>query len=100
MQAEVHPTPGKHTGGLYESGGRGWVSMPPEDGEKALKPCDWNDLLLSAHTNHIVTTMNGVKTVDFTDPSFQFTEGVIGLQIHTGGRVKVRWKDLYVRETN
>jgi len=100
MQVEVDPTPGKHTGGLYESGGRGWVSMPSEDGEKALKPGDWNDLLVSAHGNHIVTTLNGVKTVDFTDPSPKFTEGVIGLQIHTGGGVKVRWKDLYVRETN
>jgi hypothetical protein len=100
MQVEVDPTPGKHTGGLYESGGRGWVRMPSEDGEKALKPGDWNDLLVSAHGNHIVTTLNGAKAVDFTDPSRKFTEGVIGLQIHTGGGVKVKWKDLYVRETN
>ena len=76
------------------------MSMTSEDGEKALKPGDWNDLLVSAHGNHIVTTLNGAKAVDFTDPSRKFTEGVIGLQIHTGGGVKVRWKDLYVRETN
>lgn len=100
MQVEVDPTPGKHTGGLYESGGRGWVRMPSEDGEKALKPGDWNDLLVSAHGNHIFTTLNGVKTMDFTDPSPKSTEGVIGLQIHTGGEVKVRWTDLYVRATN
>jgi len=30
---EVDPTPGKNTGGLYESGGHGWVSMPSEMGE-------------------------------------------------------------------
>jgi len=28
MQVEVDPSPGKHTGGLYESAGRQWVAMP------------------------------------------------------------------------
>src|SRR5215472_10927818 len=33
MQVEVDPSVGKHTGGLYESGGRGCVAMPTEAGE-------------------------------------------------------------------
>ena len=32
MQVEVDPSVGKHTGGLYESGGRGWVKMPTPEG--------------------------------------------------------------------
>jgi hypothetical protein len=36
--------------------------------------------------------------VDYEDPSPKFTDGVIGLQIHTGGGVKMRWKDIYVKE--
>jgi len=98
IQVEVDPSVGKHTGGLYESGGRGWVAMPTEAGEKALKPGTWNDLEVSAHGNHIVTQLNGVKIVDFTDSAQKFTEGVVGLQIHTGGGVKMRWKDIYIRE--
>jgi len=98
MQVEVDPNVGKHTGGLYESGGRGWVSLPTEAGEKALKPGGWNDLYVSAHGNHIVTQLNGIKIVDFTDSVPKFTDGVIGLQIHTGGGVKIRWKEIYVRE--
>jgi len=98
MQVEVDPTLGKHTGGLYESGGRGWVSMPSEEAEKALKTGAWNDLEVQATSNHIVTILNGTKMVDFTDPSPKFTEGVIALQIHTGGGVKVRWKDIEIRE--
>jgi hypothetical protein len=98
IQVEVDPSVGKHTGGLYESGGRGWVAMPTEAGEKALKPGTWNDLEVSAHGNHIVTQLNGVKIVDFTDSAQRFNEGVIGLQIHTGGGVKMRWKDIYIRE--
>lgn len=98
MQVEVDPSVGKHTGGLYESGGRGWVATPTEDGEKALKPGDWNDLEISAHANHIVAKLNGKKIVDLTDPHQKFSEGVIGLQIHTGGGVKMRWKDISIRE--
>jgi len=98
MQVEVDPSVGKHTGGLYESGGRGWVAMPNEAGEKALKPGQWNDLQVSMHGNHIVTQVNGTKVVDFTDPAPKFSEGVIGLQIHTGGGVKMRWKDISIQE--
>ena len=98
MQVEVDPSPGKHTGGLYESGGRGWVAQPTPEGEKALKPADWNDLEVSVHGAHIVTQLNGAKVVDFTDSAPKFTDGVIGLQIHTGGGVKVRWKDISIKE--
>jgi len=97
MQVEVDPNVGQHTGGLYESGGRGWVAQPTPEAEKALKPGQWNLLEVSAIGNHIVTHLNGVQMVDFTDPTPKFTEGVIGLQIHTGGGVEMRWKDIEVQ---
>jgi 3-keto-disaccharide hydrolase len=99
MQAEVDPSVGHHTGGLYESGGRGWVAQPTPEGEKALKPGKWNLLEISAHGNHIVTRLNGVQIVDFTDPAPKFIDGVIGLQIHTGGGVRVRWKNIEIQDT-
>ncbi len=98
MQVEVDPGKGKHTGGLYESGGRGWVAMPTAEGESALKPGEWNDLEVSVHGSHITTHGNGVKVVDYTDPAPKFTDGVIALQIHTGGGVKMRWKDIAIKE--
>lgn len=98
MQVEVDPSVGNHTGGLYESGGRGWVIMPTAQGEQALKPGEWNDLEVSVHGNHIVTHLNGVQIVDYTDATPKFTDGVIGLQIHTGGGVRMRWKDIYIRQ--
>jgi hypothetical protein len=98
MQVEVDPNEGKHTGGLYESGGRGWVKMPTAEGERALKPGEWNELDVSVQGNHIVTELNGVKIVDYTDPAPKFTSGMIGLQIHTGGGVKMRWKEIFVQE--
>jgi hypothetical protein len=98
MQVEVDPSVGNHTGGLYESGGRGWLAQPTAEGEKALKAGEWNDLYVSADGPHIVTKLNEVTIVDFTDPKPRFTDGVIGLQIHTGGGVKMRWKDIVIRE--
>ena len=98
MQVEVDPSVGKHTGGLYESGGRGWVAMPTAEGEKALKPGEWNDLEVSARGSHIVTRVNGFGVSDFTDTAPKFTDGVIGLQIHTGGGVRMRWKEIFIQE--
>src|SRR5262249_11672408 len=100
MQVEVDPSVGNHTGGLYESGGRGWVIQPAAEGERALKPGQWNQLEISVHGKHIVTRLNGVQEVDYTDVTPRFTDGVIALQIHTGGGVKMRWKDIYIQETN
>jgi len=99
MQVEVDPNVGKHTGGLYESGGRAWIVRPTADGEQALKPGEWNLLEISVHGNHIVTRLNGVQIVDFTDPAPRYTDGVIGLQLHTGGGVKMRWKDIEIQGT-
>ena len=98
MQVEVDPNMGKHTGGPYESGGRGWVEQPTPEGEQVLKPGNWNELEVSVHGTHIVTQLNGAKIVDFTDPAPKFADGVIGLQINTGGGVKMRWKDISIRE--
>jgi len=98
MQVEVDPNVEKHTGGLYESGGRGWVMMPTPEGERALKPGQWNELEASVRGNHIVTRLNGVKVTDYVDPAPKFTDGVIALQIHTGGGVKMRWKNILIQE--
>lgn len=98
MQVEVDPGKGKHTGGLYESGGRGWVAMPTAEGENALKPGEWNELKVSVQGPQITTYLNGVRVVDYTDPAPKFADGVIGLQIHTGGGVKMRWKEIEIKE--
>lgn len=96
MQVEVDPS--RHTGGLYESGGRGWVALPTPEGERVIKPNDWNDLEVSVRGDHCVTRLNGVQIIDYQDPAPKFAQGVIALQLHTGGGVKIRWKDLYIQE--
>ena len=42
-QAEVAP-PGFHTGGIYESYGRGWLIQPDSGADQSLRMGDWNQL--------------------------------------------------------
>ena len=98
VQVEVDPHPGMHTGGLYEAGGRGWLIKPDEAGEKAMKVGEWNDVQYSVIGSHVVTLVNGQKIVDYSDPTPKYTNGVIALQLHSGGQGKIRFKDLFVRE--
>jgi 3-keto-disaccharide hydrolase len=98
VQVEVDPRPKMHTGGLYETGGRNWLVWPNPEGEQAMKVGDWNDVQFSVRGNHIVTYVNGVKALDYTDPSPKYSDGVIALQLHAGGEGKMRFKDLYLRE--
>jgi 3-keto-disaccharide hydrolase len=100
VQVEVDPRPGMHTGGLYETGGRNWIVWPNPEGEKAMKVGEWNDIQFSVQGNHIVTWVNGVKALDYTDPAPKYSDGVIALQLHAGGEGKMRFKDLLVHELN
>ncbi len=94
-QVEVDPS--RHTGGIYESGGRQWIALPNEEGEHAIKPFEWNELEIAAEGKHIVTRLNGVQIVDYYDPAPVFFDGVIGLQLHSGGGGKIHWKDIEIK---
>ena len=97
VQVEVDPRPNMHTGGLYETGGRSWIVWPNPEGEKAMKVGDWNDVRFSVRGNHIMTWVNGVLALDYTDPAPKFSDGIIALQLHSGGEGRMRFKDLQIR---
>lgn len=98
VQVEVDPRPDRHTGGLYETGGRQWIVWPNAEAEKAMKVGDWNDVRFSVRGNRIMTWVNGVLALDYTDPSPKFADGIIALQLHSGGEGRMRFKDLALRE--
>jgi hypothetical protein len=97
IQAEVDPTPGNHTGGLYESGRRGWLVLPSDLAEMVMNPDDWNEIQVTCVGNRILTHVNGYRAVDYMNETPMFQEGPLALQIHSGGGVKLLWKDIYVR---
>ena len=96
-QVEVAP-PMHSTGGIYESYGRGWLVKPTEEGEKALKATDWNHMRNKADGYVVTSWLNGKQMVSLKDEKIGQGKGFIALQIHDGGGIKVRWKDICVKQ--
>jgi len=96
-QVEVAPT-GLHTGGVYESYGRGWLIKPDPKNEKVLEEGEWNKLKIKVQGAKLTSWLNGTKMVDFNDEKIGMGEGGIVLQIHSGGDVKVSWKNIKIKE--
>ncbi len=78
-------------GKLYEESGRGLLAE--EGGERFVKVNDWNEYVVEAVGSHVRTWINGHKCVDIDDPKIS-KRGMFGLQIHAGGPMEVRFKDL------
>lgn len=96
-QAEVAP-PGSYTGGIYESYGRGWLIQPAPEKEKYLKPNAWNEMKIRVQGNDVTTWLNGEEMIHLSDIEIGKSNGKIALQIHDGGNVKVRWRNIVLRK--
>ena len=95
-QVEVAP-PGKNSGGIYESYGRGWLIKPKPEKDKALKMGDWNKMKIKVEGDKVITWINGTQMISLTDQKLGDGKGSIALQIHSGGGIKVKWRNLKVR---
>ncbi|SHG62653.1 protein of unknown function [Fodinibius roseus] len=99
-QVEVAP-PGSHTGGIYESYGRGWLIQPsPEEEKAALKPDDWNHMTIRVEGDEVTSWLNGRQMVHLKDEKIGEATGSIALQIHSAtpeNEVKVRWKNIRIK---
>lgn len=95
-QAEVAP-PGHDTGGIYESYGRGWLIKPDPSLDRHLKMGEWNTMRIVAKGDVVTTYLNGQQMITITDEKIGEAEGQIALQIHDGGGIRVKWKNLKIR---
>lgn len=93
-QAEVAP-PGHHSGGIYESYGRGWLIQP--ETEAVFEPTEWNTLRVKVVGDEVTTWVNGQQMIHLKDDKIGAANGQIALQIHDGGGVKVRWRNLVLK---
>jgi hypothetical protein len=96
-QVEVAP-PGKDTGGIYESYGRGWIAQIPDEKENILKKEEWNTMRIKVVGDNVATWLNGEQMTNLKDEKIGKGKGRIMLQIHSGGVIKVRWKNLQLTE--
>lgn len=102
-QVEIDRTIGHHTGGIYGDG-KGWIVWPAPELETVIRPHDWNEMLIKVEGRRYVTYLNGVQMIDFTYPTAgrgrdrAATDGVIALQLHSGGEGRMRFKDIWIRD--
>lgn len=96
-QVEVAP-PGSNTGGIYESYGRGWLIKPEKEKDKALNMGEWNKMRIRVKGDKIKSWLNGTPMISLKDKKIGQGKGSIALQIHDGGGIKVRWRNLIVTQ--
>lgn len=92
-QVEVAP-PGRHTGGIYESYGRNWLIKPDAAKDDLLKMGEWNTMRIRVVGNEVTSWLNGTEMVSLNDALIGAGEGCVLLQIHDGGGIKVRWRNI------
>ncbi len=97
-QADV----GQHYwGALYDESRRKKVLAQPDPKllEKIVKHDDWNEYVIRCEGPRIRLWLNGALTVDYTEKDDKIERaGIIGLQVHGGGKTKVFYKDIQIEE--
>jgi hypothetical protein len=95
-QVEIAP-PGKHTGGVYESYGRNWLIKPDPKKDKALRMGEWNKMKIKVNGDKLTSWLNGTKMISLNDKIMGAGEGAVLLQIHDGGGIKVKWRNIELK---
>jgi hypothetical protein len=88
-------------GALYDETRRNKVLIKPDPAavEKALKKGEWNEYEIRAEGKRIRTWINGVAMVDYTEPDDTIPQhGLLGLQVHGGGKTEMSYQDITIEE--
>lgn len=94
----------KYFGMLYREKAGGfmdyWKKLSKEEQaavHAASKAGDWNEFEITCRGDKIKMVLNGKTTCDIKHPEGE-KKGVIGLQLHRGDPMEVRFKDISIKE--
>jgi hypothetical protein len=96
-QVEIAP-PGKDTGGIYESHGRGWLAQIPEEKEHILNYGEWNTLRVKVDGSNVTTWLNDEKMLELNDKKIGNARGRVALQIHDKADIKILFRNIVLEE--
>jgi putative membrane-bound dehydrogenase-like protein len=77
-------------GKLYDEEGRG--TLWDRSGEPAVRIGEWNTYEIECTGSKVRTSINGTACVELEDKKLP-REGVLGLQVHSGGPTEVRFRN-------
>jgi hypothetical protein len=88
-------------GKLYDESRRRKILAAPDASVKEaelVRTNDWNDYVIRCEGPRIQLWLNGVQTVDFTEPDDEIErDGIIAVQIHGGPPSEARYKDIRIK---
>ena len=88
-------------GSLYDESRRNKVLVASDMAKVSpvLKKGDWNEYHIRCEGPRIQLWINGVQTVDYTEPDDKTArDGKIAVQIHGGGKSEAWFKDIMIEE--
>ena len=91
----------QYWGCLYDESRRNRIlAQPdPELRRRIARHGQWNDYVVRCEGRRVRLWLNGVQTVDYTEPDESLEQtGVIGLQIHSGVPAEAWYKDIRIAE--
>ena len=99
-QCEIDPSARAWSGGIYDESRRGWLYKLEghEAARKAFKVDGWNEYVIQAAGPSIKTWINGVPCADLVDDAD--ADGFIALQVHSGKKGKIRWRNVRLKEVD
>ena len=88
-------------GKLYDESRRRKILAAPDASVKEaelVRAGDWNDYVIRCEGPRIQLWLNGVQTVDFTEPDDKIErDGIIAVQIHGGPPSEAWYKDIRIK---
>ena len=76
--------------------GAGLLKPDPEK-DKVLKDGEWNTMKIRLDGNMLTSWLNGTEMVTIMDEKIGAGKGSIALQIHDGGGIKVKWRNIKIK---
>jgi hypothetical protein len=92
----------KYWGCLYDEHRRRKVLVQaPDKLDEVVKKDDWNTYVIRAEKDHVVLKINDFTTVDYHEPDSKIPQsGIIAVQVHSGGPLRVEFKNLRIKQLN
>jgi len=90
----------QYWGCLYDESRRNrTLAQAPTAAIQKLDKNGWHSYLVRALGSHITITIDGMRTVDYTEfDTGILKRGLIGLQVHAGSSIEVWFRNLQIRE--
>ena len=71
---------------------------PDSKYDSVVKDNEWNKMRIKVFNDQVTTWVNGTQMINLKDSIISKGKGGIALQIHDGGGIKVKWKNIKIHE--